>query len=173
MINQNQMIALIPKATVWSQQQEREILKDGIPLSISQLEDARKVSVKNPGKVRLLCVNQIPLPKDHELKSANQLLNLITPETIGLTCQYGIFIRRDHWNNRETIAHELVHVSQYERFGNTQGFLSRYIPECISPGYPNGPLEQEARNKARSITTKQSNPAAFASGKTADFGGCV
>ena len=153
MINPDQIIVLIPKATVWTQQQEQEILKDGVPLSDNQLEDARKLSVKNPEKVRLLCVNQIPLPDDPELKSANQLLKLITPGTIGLSCQYGIFIKKDYWNHRETVAHELVHVSQYEKFGNIQEFLSRYIPECIKPGYPNGLLEQEARNKAKLIIT--------------------
>ncbi len=154
MINPDQIIVLIPKATVWTQQQEQEILKDGTPLSDSQLEDARKLSVENPEKVRLLCVDQIPLPEDPELKSANQLLKLITPETIGLTCQYGIFIKKDYWNHREPVAHELVHVSQYERFGNIQKFLNRYISECINPGYPNGPLEQEARNKVKLITTQ-------------------
>ena len=153
MIGPNQITNLIPKATVWTHQQEQKILKDGTPLSDSQLEDARKLSVENPEKVRLLCVDQIPLPEDPELKSANQLLKLITPETIGLTCQYGIFMRSDYFNDRETMAHELVHVSQYERFGNIHGFLSRYIPECINPGYPYGSLEQEAINKARSITT--------------------
>jgi hypothetical protein len=153
MINPDQIISLIPKATVWTQQQEQEILKDGVPLSDSQLEDARKLSVENPEKVRLLCVDQIPFPEEYELRLANQEIGLITQGTWGLTCQYGIFIRSDHWNNRETISHELVHVSQYERFGNIQEFLSRYIPECINPGYPKGPLEQEARNKAKLINT--------------------
>jgi len=153
MINPDQIIGLIPKATAWTQQQEQRILVNGVPLSDSQLEDARKLLVKNAEKVRLLSVDQIPLPEDPELKSANQLLNLITPKTIGLTCQYGIFIIEAYWNHRETVAHELVHVSQYEKFGNIQGFLSSYIPECINPGYPNGPLEQEARNKAKLITT--------------------
>ncbi len=153
MIKPDQIISLIPKATAWIQQQEQGILENGTPLSDSQLDDAKKLAVKNPGKVRLLCVDEIPLPDDAELKSANQLLKLITPQTIGLTCQYGIFIKRDYWDHRETIAHELVHVLQYERLGNTQEFLSCYIPECINPGYPDGPLEQEARNKARLITT--------------------
>ena len=152
MIIPDQIINLIPKATVWTQQQEQEILKDGTLLSDNQLEDARKLSVKNPEKVRLLCVDQIPLPDDPELKSANQLLKLITPETNGLTCRYGIFIRKDIWNHRATVAHELVHVLQYERFGSIQEFLNRYIQECIYPGYPNGLLEREAINKAILIT---------------------
>ena len=153
MIDPAQIIRLIPKAVAWTQQQEQEIFEKGLPLSNSQIEDARKLSVKNPEKIRLLCVDQIPLPEDSELKSTNQLLKLITSDTIGLTCQYGIFIRKDYWNHRETVAHELVHVSQYERFESIHEFLSRYIPECIESEYPNGPLEQEARNKAALINT--------------------
>ena len=153
MINPDQIIKLIPKAVIWTQQKEQEILKDGIHLTNIQIEDAIKLSVKSPEKIRLLYVDQIPSPDDPELKLANQLLKLITPETNGLTCRYGIFIKKDIWNHRATVAHELVHVSQYERFGSIHEFLNLYIPECINFGYPNCPLEKEARIKTKLITT--------------------
>lgn len=153
MSNLNQFIHLIPKAAIWAQQQEQQILKNGTPLSSSQLSDAKVIPVKHPEKIRLLRVNQIHLPEDQELKFAAQDIQLITPNTVGLTLQYGIFIRNDYWNNREIVVHELVHTSQYERLGSIQQFLNQYLTECIQFGYPNAPLEQEAINKAKLICT--------------------
>ena len=43
------------------------------------------------------------------------------------------------------MAHELVHTTQYERLGGIEAFLRPYLLECLSaPGYPHGPMEQEA-----------------------------
>jgi len=153
MLNPHQFIQLIPKAVEWVQQKEQEILNIGTPLSESQLQDARTIPVMHPEKVRLLRVNHIPLPDDPELKFAAQVIQLITPNTWGLSLRYGILIRNDRWNNRETLIHELVHTSQYERLGGHQHFLNQYLTECIYPGYPAAPLEQEAINKAILICT--------------------
>jgi len=151
MFNLQQFISLIPKATEWAQNQELEILTYGVPLSTSQLEDARKVKIRYPEKIRLFRVSQIPLPEDQELKIAAQTIQLITPNTIGLTLRYGIFVRSDYWNSREVVVHELVHTLQYERFGGIQQFLNHYLIECVQFGYPQAPLEQEAINKAKLI----------------------
>jgi len=43
------------------------------------------------------------------------------------------------------VFHELVHTLQYERFGGFPQFLKQYLHECITVGYPEAPLEQEAR----------------------------
>lgn len=147
----NQFIQLIPRAVLWAEEQEKQILANGVSLSASQLEDAKIIPVEYPEKVRLLRVNRVPLPEDKELNHASQALQLITPDTGGLTLGYGIFIRDDCWNYREIIIHELVHTSQYEKLGGIQQFLNQYLTECIQFGYPNGSLEQEAINKAKSI----------------------
>lgn len=136
MIDPNRFIHLIPKAVMWVQQQEQEIIKTGIPLSDSQLRDVNLVPVKQPEKVRLLRVPQIPLPDDAELSFAAQAINLITPTTLGLSLRYGILIRTDHWNNRELVVHELVHTSQYERLGGHQQFLTQYLIKCLQYQYP-------------------------------------
>jgi predicted SprT family Zn-dependent metalloprotease len=48
-------------------------------------------------------------------------------------------------NLSRLIAHELVHVRQYERVGGIEPFLKEYVKEVVfPPEYPNGPLEQEA-----------------------------
>jgi len=153
MINPVQFIQLIPRAVIWVQQLEQEVLERGIPLSESQLRDAKQIPVMQPEKVRLLQVSYIPLPDDPELNLAAQTIQLITPNTWGLALRYGILIRNDCWNNRETLVHELVHTSQYERLGGHQQFLNQYLTECIQYGYPAAPLEQEAINRARGICT--------------------
>ena len=75
---------------------------------------------------------------------ANQAIGLVTDSTGGLTLNYGIFIRQDCASDRALLFHEFVHVGQYERLGDFEGFLPRYLDECVRFGYPNAPLEREA-----------------------------
>jgi len=151
MITPQQFHQLLPLAVKWAEQQEIYILRNGVSLTDAQIRDARLVPVVSPEKVRLLRVTQVPSPMDPILKSASQDVNLITPNTIGLTLQYGIFVREDYWGNRGLIIHELVHVAQYERLGGIPGFLNQYLQECIKFGYPQAPMEQEAINYSRSF----------------------
>src|SRR5205814_1731935 len=55
-------------AASWALSQERLILKKGIPLTTAQLNDARLAGVAYPQRVRLLVVEQIPLPAQPELR---------------------------------------------------------------------------------------------------------
>ena len=73
MITPQQFAQLLPLAVAWAEQQENYILQNGILLTPSQVTDARLVSVVNPEKVRLLKVNQIPLPSEPSLKTAAQM----------------------------------------------------------------------------------------------------
>jgi len=144
-ITAQQFEKLLPLAVEWAAEQERSILQSGAPLSEPQLADARQVGVLSPERVRLLQVAQIPVPKDPALAAAAAGTRLISPSTGGMTFRYGIFIRSDCWGRRSLVAHELVHVTQYERLGSLEAFLRPYLMECIwPPFYPNGPMEQEA-----------------------------
>ncbi len=144
MITPQQFYQLLPLAVSWAEQQENYILQNGDQLTTSQLTDAKLVQVASPEKVRLLKVDQIPLPNESSLRNAAQMLGLITANTIGLTLRYGVFIRKDFWNGRKIVVHELVHVVQYERLGGIDQFLQKYLQECITIGYPQAPMEQEA-----------------------------
>ncbi len=136
---------LLPLACSWAEQQERIILREGVALTDSQMDDARKMGVKEPERVRLRVVEEIFLPKNPILRMAAQKTGLLSPFTIGLTLRHGIFIRADHWGERRLVVHELAHTAQYERLGGFKPFLSAYLEECLNIGYPNGPLEQEAK----------------------------
>ena len=145
MITPQEFEMLLPLACAWAAEQESAILESGIELAEPQLADARQVRVAHPERVRLLRVMHIPLPAHAALAAAARATNLISPSTQGLTLRYGIFVRADSWGQRALIVHELVHTSQYERFGGFDAFLRRYLLECITPpGYPYGPMEQEA-----------------------------
>ncbi len=155
-ITPQQLEMLLPLACAWAVGQERTIVQCGVALSESQLADAKRVGIAKPERVRLLRVAQIPVPTAPALAAAARATNLINPLTHGLTFRYGIFIRSDCWNQRQLVAHELVHTAQYERLGGFEGFLRPYLLECITPpGYPYGPMEQEALNTAAKLCGNQ------------------
>ncbi len=144
-MTQQQFEMLLPLAETWAAEQECIILRTGVPLTESQIADARQVGVTHPDRVRLLQVTEIPVPVHPALAAAAAQTRLISPGTIGLTLRYGIFIRADCWGQRRLVIHELVHTSQYERLDGISAFLRQYLLECITPpGYPNGPMEREA-----------------------------
>jgi hypothetical protein len=136
---------LLPLAIAWAEEQECTILKSGVRLTDAQSEDAIRVGVMHPEQVRLLRVEQIPMPSHPMLAWAAVKANLISTSTGGITFRYGIYIRTDCWGQRLLVAHELVHTSQYEQLCGFEAFLRPYLVECITPpGYPNGPMEQTA-----------------------------
>lgn len=151
MIAPEQFDILLPLASAWAEEQERIILRDGRPLNESQMIDARDLGICHPEKIRLLSVGTIPLPNVPSLKAAAQATQLITPRTEGLTLRYGIYIRSDCWGDRLLTVHELVHTSQYEMLGGFMPFLQRYLNECITIGYPEAPMEQEAITTATKL----------------------
>lgn len=155
MSSANPLIALLPKllplAVQWVQSREAEILAHGVPLSPMQQKDATDAGVKCSEKIRLRVVRDIPVPADPVLNKVARDTGLLGPGTAGLTLRYGIYIRHDAQLDRELHVHEFVHVGQYERLGSMEAFLGLYLKECVDPGYPLGPMEQEAVLTARRI----------------------
>jgi hypothetical protein len=135
---------LLPLACTWAEEQERHILREGVPLSAAQVADATGIGIAHPEAVRLLSVPRIPIPEHPVLRAAADATQLISPRTGGLTLRYGIFIRDDCWGDHRLIFHELVHTLQYERLGGFHAFLQQYLHECLTIGYPAAPMEQEA-----------------------------
>lgn len=142
---------LLPLACAWAEEQERLILEKGMGLTEAQMADARRIEVAFPERVRLLEVKQIPLPEHPELRAAAQETGLISPDTAGLTLRYGIYIRSHSWGVHTLVVHELVHVKQYEQLGGFMAFLRKYLWECLTIGYPETPMEQEARSIVESV----------------------
>jgi hypothetical protein len=144
----SQLESLLPLAADWAREHEQIILKTGVSLSGPELFEARRVGLKHPERVRILSVPAIPFPEHPLLKAACRATNLVPESPRGLTLFYGIYIRSDCWGNRPILVHELVHTAQYERLGGIEGFLRAYLGECMSLGYGNSSMENEARNAA-------------------------
>ena len=147
----SQFEILLPLAAGWAAEQEQRILCDGVPLSGKEVSDACAIGVHEPNRARLLQVETIPRPTQPQLRAACDAIDFLTPATRGLTLGYGIFIRSDCWRDRSLIVHELVHVTQYERFGGILPFLRSYLYECLTVGYSASPLELEAITVAARI----------------------
>jgi len=135
---------LLPLAVKWADAVEKRILREGVPLSEQELADAQAIGVRAPERVRLLALARVPAPRNLTLRTAAAAIQFLTPATRGLALRYGIFVRSDCWGDRALVAHELAHTAQYERLGGIRPFLSRYLRECLTIGYPAAPMEQEA-----------------------------
>ena len=139
-----QLEELLPLAVQWAADQERRVLCEGVCLSQIEMADAKAIGVRSPERVRLLRVEAVPVPVHPMLRDAAASINFLTASPRGLALANGIFVRADHWRERELIAHELVHTAQYQRLGGILPFLQTYIYQCATVGYPNAPLELEA-----------------------------
>ena len=139
-----QFETLLPLAAEWAAEEEARILREGVPLAEQEIIDAKAIGVREPERVRLLQVDTIPTPRHPILKAATGAIRFLTPAPRGLTLGHGIFVRSDCWRDRSLVAHELVHTAQYERLGGILPFLRKYLFECVTIGYPEAPLEQEA-----------------------------
>lgn len=142
---------LLPAATRWAEGQEAVILAQGVPLTESERADARAMGVLHPERVRALQVDHVPMPVHPLLRRVAQAAGLLFPQTAGMALGYGIFIRQDYWGHRTIVAHECVHVGQYERLGGFRPFLRQYVAECLTFGYPLAPLEMEAVQRSTAM----------------------
>jgi Domain of unknown function (DUF4157) len=141
----------MPKAVQWVTQIEQTCMEIGRPLLPQNWRDGETIGIRELAAVRVMVLNEIPLPSDPELRQLAAQSKLVTPTTAGMTFGHGIVLKAGHYN-RHLIAHELVHVMQYERFGGIEPFLVAYISEVLFPPYyPNGPLEQEAERLANTV----------------------
>lgn len=152
MIDQKDFERLAPLASQWAKRQEAYILAHGVPLMPDQTADARRAGVNDPGRVRVLVVNRIPLPDDKELAEAARRAQIITDASRGVAIGYGIIIRADSWRDRELLLHQLAHVAQCERSGGLDNFVGEYLQDRYSSrNFSLGSLEDEARKLAREI----------------------
>jgi hypothetical protein len=142
---------ITPMAVRWVRHQESIICATGEPLTPAQLHDAVHAGIQHPAKIRLKFVDSIPMPTHPLLLNLGKWTGLVSKSTAGITLRYGIYIRNEYRTDRHLLVHEFVHVSQYERLGSIEAFLRPYLKECLDPGYPLGPLEQEAILRADRI----------------------
>src|SRR5229473_2508010 len=69
MITPEHFQVLLPLACAWAEEQERISLRDGVPLNAAQIDDAKRIGISHPVRVRLRVVDEIPLPDNPTLRS--------------------------------------------------------------------------------------------------------
>jgi Domain of unknown function (DUF4157) len=136
-----------PKLVQWITQRQKICMEIGERLSSKGTRDALTIGIRQIDEVRIMVEGEISLPTDPGLlqlflKSGLGAVN-------GITCGHGIFVRPDAYS-RHLIAHELVHVLQYERIGGIEPYLKAYVAEIVSPPYyPNGPTRAGGKASRR------------------------
>jgi hypothetical protein len=143
----NELPALFPHVVQWISCLEKQAQESGRALTPVEFNLAQTVGVAHPEAVHILSVRGIPLPSHPRVKQLARRVGLLNADTAGLTAGYGVIVRRDCANNLRLLAHEFVHVAQYERLGR-EGFLQEYIQQIAAHGYLNAPFELEAEAKA-------------------------
>jgi hypothetical protein len=133
---------LAPSFTRWADDQERRILKDGTPLDARSLEFAGDLGIQRPEEVRVLRLDRIPLPVPPIAVKLAAACSLPVFAPGGMAVGKGIYLLN---GQDESLPHELVHVLQYERMGGIGPFMRAYILQCLTVGYAEAELEQEAR----------------------------
>lgn len=143
------LLALVlPLITWWVERHERRILREGEPLTEQALADAVAMGVRHPEKIRVLCVERIPVLNGRMLGLLARVFPAVSAGTIGLSLRYGIYVRREYRGNRVLLAHECVHTAQYEECGGPAVFLRCYFRQCLKFGYASAPMELEALRKS-------------------------
>jgi hypothetical protein len=141
----------LPFAWLWLRLHQRRILHHGRELTDKERRFAEKLGIKDCDKVRLWSVDQVPSPGGFLLSGLGRLAGVSTHSAKGMALDHGIYLESAQDSRPSLVAHELVHVAQFERLGGTWLFLRDYLRQCLEDGYWNAPLEIEARERAEEI----------------------
>jgi hypothetical protein len=137
--------ALHPGAIVFVVDTEREILRRGRPLSPDEMRVAKEVGVAHPEQVRVLVHDDFIQPRDRAFLLLARRLGIdIEAEQAGRTAGHGIELKRRFARSPRVLAHELTHVTQYERLG-TPALVRDYLTQLLMVGYERAPIEMQAR----------------------------
>jgi hypothetical protein len=137
------------RAIEWAQAQESAALGKGIPLPARLQAIARGNGVKLPQNIRLVVVDEIPLPEEPPLAGAAARLGLASSWAAGLTLGYAVIVVKGYEADPRILSHELRHVAQYEACGGIPGFLGVHLADMLERGYHDSRFEVDARAHER------------------------
>lgn len=137
------------RAIEWAQAQEAAALRAGKPLPASLQAIAKGNGVKLPQNIRLLVVDEIPLPREQPLAGAAAKLGLASSWAAGLTLGYAVIVAKGYEADARILSHELRHVAQYEACGGLPRFLRVHLADMLERGYQDSRFEVDARAHER------------------------
>jgi hypothetical protein len=132
-------------AADWAESYASLSLAKGAVLTPKQAAIARQVGVRDPSKVRVRVVDELPVPRDPRLVAAAGRIGLMPQAASGMTLGYAVLLKRGSENDTRLLSHELRHVAQYELRGGIRPFLAAHIPDLMQFGYDDSPFERDAR----------------------------
>ena len=139
-------VSAIPAlAADWAESYASQSLAQGEALAPAQIAIARRVGVREPSKVRIRVVDELPAPQDPRLVAAAGRIGLMPQAASGMTLGYAVLLKRGTENDTRLLSHELRHVAQYEQQGGIRPFLAVHIPHLMKFGYDDSPFERDAR----------------------------
>ncbi len=133
---------LAPAAVAWISSVQ-PLATRGRPLTPSEAQFARQIGVANPDVVRVVVVDQLPMPEDEDLRREAAAHGMGSALEGGRTMGNIIFLKPAYAHDPEVLTHELTHVAQFQRLG-TEPMIRRYITEMLLFSYSRMPLELEA-----------------------------
>lgn len=137
------------RAIEWAQGEESAALRAGKPLPAQLQAIAKGNGVKLPQNIRLVVVDEIPLPREQPLAGAAARLGLASSWAAGLTLGYAVFVARGYEADPRILSHELRHVAQYEACGGIPRFLGVHLADMLERGYQDSRFEVDARAHER------------------------
>ena len=137
--------ALAPLAADWAERLAAESIAAGRSLTAREQEIARRVGVRDPAKVRVRVVEELPAPGDPRLVAAAGSIGLMPQAASGMTLGYAVLLKRGAETDSRLLSHELRHVAQYEAQGGIRAFLALHVPHLMQFGYDDSPFERDAR----------------------------
>ena len=139
---------LLPKTIAWAEEKAQQVASSGRTLTDQERWLARGVGVAKPETVRISLVDTLPLPESPVLRTAALQAGLLTPDMVGLTLGYSVFVRKGCEDLR-ILSHEFRHVYQYEQAGSIAAFLPGYLKQVVQFGYSSAAFEKDARAHER------------------------
>ena len=143
---QSKVAHLLPKAEAWYSQTEIQLAPFGRFLTADEVRTAIQLGVAEPEKVRVVVLEEFPMPKDEQLLAEAKKYGLGGWAEGGRSNGRVILLKPRVAHSPVVLRHELVHLAQQDRMGRT-GFLRRYLIELEMMGYARSPLELEAYAK--------------------------
>ena len=138
-------------ATPWATWHQRRIRASGRRLNNQEMVVAEALSLSHPDTVFIHVIERVPNPLHLLLCLARSCGASFITEAEGITLGSGIYVDTESAESLELIAHELVHVRQYQRVGSIWSFMVEYLYQCLMVGYFDAEWEMEARRESAKI----------------------
>ena len=136
----------LPKVIAWYSQVEQELTPTGRSLTAEETQNALALGVKSPDLVRVVILDEFPMPTDERLLAEAKRYGLGSRAEGGRSIGYLVLLKPRVATSPAVLRHELVHIAQQDRMGK-ESFLRRYLLELEMMGYARSPLELEAYAK--------------------------